>query len=137
MAERTMTITQTQQQSTSECSPILHLRLKKPKSRKKVKWTNDTVDNESMGKKKSKCCCVYEKPRVFGESSSEDDSDECDSCRGHKPNCYKQDDSESKTNHEPSGSEGGGGHGPDDDGNPHSPSGSDANEGGAVGGTFI
>lgn len=43
-------------------------------------------------------CCVYQKPRVFGESSSEDDSDECESCSGHKPNCYKQaDNPESKT----------------------------------------
>lgn len=28
-------------------------------------------------------CCIYEKPHVFGESSSETD-DECDHCRGHK-----------------------------------------------------
>lgn len=135
MAEHTLTVTQTQQ-STSENSPILRLRLKKPKSRKKVKWTNDTVDNEGLNKKKSKCCCVYQKPRVFGESSSEDDSDECESCSGHKPNCYKQaDNPESKTiSHGPSGSDGSGG-GPSDE-NPNSPSGSSSNEGGAVGGTF-
>lgn len=36
-------------------SPVLRLRLKKPKSRKKVCWTTDTVDNEGMDKKKSKC----------------------------------------------------------------------------------
>lgn len=35
-----------------------------------------------MDKKKSKCCCVYVKPRVFGESSSESE-DECDHCTGH------------------------------------------------------
>ena len=35
-----------------------------------------------MNKKKSKCCCVYVKPRAFGESSSEDE-DECQNCQGH------------------------------------------------------
>lgn len=35
-----------------------------------------------MGKKKSKCCCVYRKPLQFGESSSETD-DECENCFGH------------------------------------------------------
>jgi len=28
-----------------------------------------------MNKKKSKCCCIYVKPKKFGESDSEDDSD--------------------------------------------------------------
>lgn len=35
-----------------------------------------------MGKKKSKCCCIYKKPRTFGESSSESE-DECENCYGH------------------------------------------------------
>lgn len=35
-----------------------------------------------MDKKKSKCCCVYVKPKKFGESSSEDE-DECEHCSGH------------------------------------------------------
>lgn len=29
-------------------------------------------------------CCIYEKPRNFGESSSEDSDDECEHCHGHK-----------------------------------------------------
>lgn len=49
---------------------------------KKVGWSEDTVDNEGMDKKKSKCCCVYRKPMQFGESSSETD-DECENCFGH------------------------------------------------------
>lgn len=36
-----------------------------------------------MNKKKSKCCCIYEKPKKFGESSSDEDNDECDHCHGH------------------------------------------------------
>ncbi|XP_024081799.1 E3 ubiquitin-protein ligase PPP1R11-like [Cimex lectularius] len=74
--------------------------LKKPKTDKQVKWTSETVDNEHLNRKKSKCikvfkrlssssnigyflgCCIYEKPRVFGESSSEDEG-ECENCFGH------------------------------------------------------
>ncbi|KAM3959172.1 uncharacterized protein ACR2FA_006856 [Aphomia sociella] len=52
-------------------------------TRKKVVWTEDTVDNENMNKKKSKCCCIYEKPRRFGESDSESSDDECEHCYGH------------------------------------------------------
>lgn len=51
--------------------------------RKKVVWTEDTVDNEHMNKKKSKCCCIYEKPRRFGESDSDDSDEECEHCFGH------------------------------------------------------
>lgn len=31
------------------------LKLRKPHVAKKVEWSNDTVDNENMNKKKSKC----------------------------------------------------------------------------------
>lgn len=62
-------------------SGVVRLRLHKPR-RKKVSWTNDTIDNENMGKKKSKCCCVYVKPHEYNESSSETD-DECEHCSGH------------------------------------------------------
>lgn len=41
-------------------SPRLHLKLHRPKNDKKVKWTTETVDNEHMNKKKSKC-----KLRIF------------------------------------------------------------------------
>uniref|UniRef100_A0A1L8DKM2 E3 ubiquitin-protein ligase PPP1R11 n=1 Tax=Nyssomyia neivai TaxID=330878 RepID=A0A1L8DKM2_9DIPT len=68
--------------SGTEDPPVLRLRLRKPKSDKKVSWNSDTVDNEGMGKKKSKCCCIYHKPLSFGESSSEDE-DECENCFGH------------------------------------------------------
>ena len=29
-------------------------------------------------------CCIYEKPKQFGESSSEDSDDECEHCHGSK-----------------------------------------------------
>ncbi|KAG8448504.1 hypothetical protein GDO86_015554 [Hymenochirus boettgeri] len=67
----------------------LTLKLRKRKPDKKVEWTCDTVDNENLGRRSSKCCCIYEKPRQFGESSteSEDEDECCDSAhciRGHK-----------------------------------------------------
>ncbi|XP_043275227.1 E3 ubiquitin-protein ligase PPP1R11-like isoform X2 [Venturia canescens] len=68
----------------SQDVPTVRLRLRKPRSSKKVQWTQGTVDNEHMNKKKSKCCCIYEKPKNFGESSSDDSDDECKHCHGHK-----------------------------------------------------
>ncbi|XP_076237855.1 E3 ubiquitin-protein ligase PPP1R11-like [Calliopsis andreniformis] len=91
MSEQAATQTQTETvletdvtDSGSQEVPTVRLRLRKPKSSKKVQWTQGTVDNEHMNKKKSKCCCIYEKPRTFGESSSEDSDDECEHCHGHK-----------------------------------------------------
>eukprot|EP00794_Sanderia_malayensis_P011179 gene11179-12353_t len=73
----------TQEASTEQQSLVLHL--KKPKSDKKVNWKEGTVDNENSGKRSSKCCCIYEKPKIFGESSSESDSsDNEDKCKAPK-----------------------------------------------------
>jgi protein phosphatase 1 regulatory subunit 11 len=38
-----------------------------------ITWCDDVVDNEGLGKKSSKSCCVYHKPRAFDESSDESD----------------------------------------------------------------
>ena len=101
MAEASTSATNTSVVLTTESreaqpSPTLHLKLRRPKNDKKVKWTTETVDNEHMNKKKSKCCCIYEKPRMFGESSDEDDdNDGCShNCRGHKNKCYKANDAD-------------------------------------------
>ncbi|ERL91509.1 hypothetical protein D910_08839 [Dendroctonus ponderosae] len=63
--------------------PRITVKLKKPKKGRKVQWSTETVDNENLGKKKSKCCCIYKKPREFGESSSDESDDECEHCQGH------------------------------------------------------
>ncbi|ORX43152.1 hypothetical protein BCR36DRAFT_415776 [Piromyces finnis] len=52
-----------------------------------VRWTNETIDNENMGKKKSKICCIYFKPRNFDDSSSESSSSSDDD---NKPNAYER-----------------------------------------------
>jgi hypothetical protein len=49
-------------------APAVTLRLR-PKNR--VKWGEDVVDNEGMGKRKSNKCCIFHKRKKFGESSSE------------------------------------------------------------------
>jgi hypothetical protein len=40
----------------------------------------DVIDNEGMGRKSSKRCCIFHKPRPFGESST--DSSDYDSDNG-------------------------------------------------------
>jgi len=45
-----------------------------------IAWAEDVIDNEGLGKKSSKVCCIYHAPHAPGdssddESSSSDDSD--------------------------------------------------------------
>ncbi|ORY94991.1 phosphatase inhibitor-domain-containing protein [Syncephalastrum racemosum] len=65
-----------QSQDDDEDVGILRLRgdmnVRRPRA---IRWDDNVVDNEHMGKKKSKICCIYHKPRAVGESSSEEDSD--------------------------------------------------------------
>ncbi|KAK6336056.1 Type 1 phosphatases regulator ypi1 [Orbilia blumenaviensis] len=69
--------TTTEQVSAEEVSPrgssdgVLRLRGAHPE-RRRVTWTEEVVDNEGLGRKKTKICCIYHKPREFGESSSEE-----------------------------------------------------------------
>ncbi|XP_023665435.1 E3 ubiquitin-protein ligase PPP1R11 [Brienomyrus brachyistius] len=58
----------------------LTIKLRKRKTEKKVEWSSDTVDNEHLGRRSSKCCCVYEKPRQFGQSSSESEGEDDEGC---------------------------------------------------------
>ncbi|KAF8123493.1 phosphatase inhibitor-domain-containing protein [Boletus edulis] len=54
---------------------VLKLRGGQRRTRQHVAWGADVVDNEGSGKKKSKICCIYHKPRPFDESSSESESE--------------------------------------------------------------
>ncbi|GAA5917730.1 hypothetical protein JCM6882_009365 [Rhodosporidiobolus microsporus] len=49
---------------------VLRLRGRGPQGQR-VQWTDETVDNEGLGRKKSKICCIYHKPKAFDESSDE------------------------------------------------------------------
>ncbi|KAJ1941204.1 Type 1 phosphatases regulator ypi1 [Linderina pennispora] len=75
---RTMVISTSSREESPE--GILHLRGHERRSPagNRVQWTDDTVDNEHMGKKKSKVCCIFRKQRQFGESDSESSSGESD-----------------------------------------------------------
>lgn len=84
------------QTTTIDAQPVLHLRPcedekdGKKKSKSKVRWTEDVVDNEHMNKKKTKICCIFHPQREFGESSdsesSSDSSDSSDSSGDEAPN---------------------------------------------------
>ncbi|KAK8094429.1 hypothetical protein PG997_001114 [Apiospora hydei] len=73
--------------------PILRLRGGPSTSDRgpRVQWAEGTVDNEGLGRKSSKVCCIYHKPREVGESSSEDDSSSSSS-KGKKNRGHKHDD---------------------------------------------
>jgi protein phosphatase 1 regulatory subunit 11 len=55
-------------------SGVLRLRAE-PSERRHIQWAEDVVDNEGMGKKSSKVCCIYHKPRAADESSDDSSSD--------------------------------------------------------------
>ncbi|KAJ6544980.1 phosphatase inhibitor-domain-containing protein [Mycena vulgaris] len=61
----------------AEPTPIGALRLRggPRRTRQRVVWDEDVVDNEGCGRKSSKICCIYHKPKNFDESSDEDSSD--------------------------------------------------------------
>eukprot|EP00004_Rigifila_ramosa_P024764 TRINITY_DN7261_c0_g1_i1.p2 TRINITY_DN7261_c0_g1~~TRINITY_DN7261_c0_g1_i1.p2 ORF type:complete len:141 (-),score=27.13 TRINITY_DN7261_c0_g1_i1:38-460(-) len=46
-----------------------------PQARRHIEWQAETIDNEHMNKKKSKKCCIFHKPRSFGESDTESSDD--------------------------------------------------------------
>ncbi|MDI1487372.1 MAG: Type 1 phosphatases regulator ypi1 [Ramalina farinacea] len=62
-------------------TPVLRLRATAPPEqarRPRIQWAEDVVDNEGLGRKRSKVCCIYHAPHPVGESSSESDSSESD-----------------------------------------------------------
>ncbi|KAF2184460.1 hypothetical protein K469DRAFT_579967 [Zopfia rhizophila CBS 207.26] len=57
-------------------TPSGTLRLRaEPAEERHIQWAEDVIDNEGMGKKSSKVCCIYHKPRAVDESSDESSSD--------------------------------------------------------------
>lgn len=71
-ATATMTITETNDSSRQNYE-ILHLTLQ---PRPSVRWDEDVLDNEGLGRKSSKRCCIFHKQRDFGESSTDSSDDE-------------------------------------------------------------
>ncbi|KAH7926079.1 hypothetical protein BV22DRAFT_1009885 [Leucogyrophana mollusca] len=94
---RTLTLQDSQPRPEDDAGPgeastvgTLRLRGGPRRARQRVAWGEDVIDNEGCGKKKSKICCIYHKPKRFDESSSEESSD-------------PDSDSDSSCNHDHSG----------------------------------
>uniref|UniRef100_A0AC35UAJ9 Protein phosphatase 1 regulatory subunit 11 n=1 Tax=Rhabditophanes sp. KR3021 TaxID=114890 RepID=A0AC35UAJ9_9BILA len=93
------TETETEQQTTSTTASTvapLILRLSAnpgTSTTPNVTWSENTVDNENLNRKKSKCCCIFKKTKRWDESSSDSDEDETEHCKGHvekkKENSHK------------------------------------------------
>ncbi|CAK8674497.1 uncharacterized protein LOC143468178 [Clavelina lepadiformis] len=89
--------TQSRTETVQEIEASVSLQQPETQSENRVTWSEDTVDNEHLGKKSSKCCCIYKKPHKLGESSSESDisDDETNPYekikkkkhKSHKPDC--------------------------------------------------
>lgn len=67
-----------EKEAAEEPSVVLRLR-GGPVTNRRIRWDEEVVDNEGLGRKKSKICCIYHKPKEFGESSSESSSSSSDS----------------------------------------------------------
>ncbi|KAJ1833807.1 Type 1 phosphatases regulator ypi1 [Coemansia sp. RSA 2711] len=69
---------------------ILHLRAaaSRPQPAPRVQWADDTVDNEHLGRKRSKVCCIYHRQRRFDESGSDSECDSASDSDG--PNAYER-----------------------------------------------
>ncbi|KAK0706704.1 phosphatase inhibitor-domain-containing protein [Lasiosphaeria miniovina] len=65
----------TQQQTGTQTQAILRLRGAHTSTGRSVQWREDVVDNEGLGRKKSKVCCIYHRTRGVDESSDESSSD--------------------------------------------------------------
>ncbi|EON68850.1 hypothetical protein W97_08108 [Coniosporium apollinis CBS 100218] len=71
----TTTTTEATPHVTQAFVPItLRLRVE-PAEERHIQWAEDVIDNEGMGKKSSKVCCIYHKPHGVDESSGSDSSD--------------------------------------------------------------
>ncbi|WPH01888.1 Hypothetical protein R9X50_00474200 [Acrodontium crateriforme] len=70
----------------SSSTPSATLRLRaEPDEAPRVRWAEEVVDNEGMGRKSSKVCCIYHKPHQPGDSESESDSSSSDSDSDSEP----------------------------------------------------
>ncbi|CAI5704287.1 unnamed protein product [Peronospora effusa] len=78
----------------AETAPVYHVQLQ---PRPHVTFDNSVVDNEHLGRRRSKSaldqsqCCIFHKKREFGESSSESDEDSDDSGHDSEKNHHQHD----------------------------------------------
>ncbi|KFZ09268.1 hypothetical protein V501_05648 [Pseudogymnoascus sp. VKM F-4519 (FW-2642)] len=65
--------------STRQQHPVLRLRgaMRSPgeRSDRRIQWAEDVIDNEGLGRKSSKVCCIYHPPKASIDDSSDESSD--------------------------------------------------------------
>ncbi|CAD8197966.1 unnamed protein product [Paramecium octaurelia] len=75
MISQTQTINQTSQTilhlNNSQPQETQQQQQKKETKKRSVQWTEDTVDNEDLGRLKSNICCIYHKPHAEESESSD------------------------------------------------------------------
>ncbi|KAI8824130.1 phosphatase inhibitor-domain-containing protein [Fimicolochytrium jonesii] len=58
---------------------------------RKVQWDDDVVDNEGLGKKSSKVCCIFRKPHNPDDTSSDSESSSgSEADDPNEPNAYER-----------------------------------------------
>merc|ERR1712151_500483 len=77
----TATITITETATLTDDMYTLHLQ-----PRQRVTWNENVVNNEGLGRKSSKRCCIFHKQRGFGESSSSSESESSSSSSSEDEN---------------------------------------------------
>lgn len=84
----TQTITvENQSESSGERQQPETLILRLNRRKKKVSWKEGTIDNEFMGKKSSKKCCIFHKDKPIDEDCSDDDNDKPRDLADHAYGC--------------------------------------------------
>ncbi|GMH43537.1 hypothetical protein BSKO_11459 [Bryopsis sp. KO-2023] len=71
--------TSCQESETIQDTLKIHLVPSRRRKRAKgVQWSEDVVDNEMLGRKSSKKCCIFAKRQQFGVWYDSDTEDECE-----------------------------------------------------------
>lgn len=50
-----------------------------------VSWSDDTIDNENMGRRSSKRCCIFHKVKKFAESDSDESDEDVEKAKKQPP----------------------------------------------------
>ncbi|KAI8846468.1 phosphatase inhibitor-domain-containing protein [Chytridium lagenaria] len=86
-ATTTATVTATATSTHTDTVGSLFLRGGPVESRR-VQWASNVEDNEGMGRKTSKVCCIFHPQRQFGDSSSDESTSDSDG--SDSPNAYER-----------------------------------------------
>ncbi|KAI9359590.1 type 1 phosphatases regulator YPI1 [Zopfochytrium polystomum] len=93
-ASRTITLTETRTEAataTVRLTAVASTPLQDAASSgRRIQWAENVEDNEGLGRKSSKVCCIYRKPRRFDESSDESSDSSDSGSDSDGPNAYEK-----------------------------------------------